>query len=216
LLDTCGVHYSPGQQSRVYIRTLRFVTESLKHTPKCEKMIMVNEEPSSMKQIRLRGERAAGRCALVSDADYPKLVGYKWHIDAHGYVVRHVYLGKVGEPGQRRSTGAVVKMHRQVTHARPGESVDHINHDKLDNQRTNLRRCTNHQNCMNMPLSKANKSGFKGVRRRGDPGSWYARIKFDGQEIYIGRFGTAEEAAMAYDQCAQDLFGEYAFLNGAA
>ena len=84
---------------------------------------------------------------------------------------------------------------------------DMINHDKLDNRLSNLRLCTRSQNNANMRP----RVGYKGVRftRNG----WQAETKIDGKYIYIGRYKTAEEAAIAYNQKTSELFGEFAFNN---
>lgn len=89
--------------------------------------------------------------------------------------------------------------------------VDHINRNKLDNRRVNLRWADDHQNQMNRGKSIGLSSKYKGVTL--DRGRWAARIKAPGCPRHLGRFETEEEAALAYNAAAKRFFGEFACLN---
>lgn len=91
-----------------------------------------------------------------------------------------------------------------------GMQVDHINRNKLDNRRENLRLATASENQMNCG-GKIGKHGFRGVKthRR----KWEAQIQKDNKKISIGLFPTKEEAASAYNIKAKELFGEFAYQN---
>lgn len=91
--------------------------------------------------------------------------------------------------------------------------VDHINHNTLDNRRSNLRICTTQQNTFNRGPQKNNSSGFKGVHWSKKMSKWVARIKHHGRGMHIGVFSVKEEAALAYDAVALELFGDFAWLN---
>lgn len=99
-----------------------------------------------------------------------------------------------------------------------GERVDHINHDKLDNRRENLRLATHQQNKWNVPKQKHRDgrqptSQYKGVSLYKSNGKWTASIKAGERNIRLGYFLTEEEAARAYDAAAREHFGEFAYLN---
>ena len=102
---------------------------------------------------------------------------------------------------------------------RPDETgiyfVDHINRIKTDNQVSNLRYATPQQNQMNRAkaIGKQTSSQFKGVAFVKKNGKWKAYIRFNNKQIYLGYFSEEEEAALAYDLKAQELFGQYAVLN---
>jgi hypothetical protein len=100
-------------------------------------------------------------------------------------------------------------MHRAIMGAPAGIEVDHIDNDGLNNTRENLRFATHQQNCFNKPAPKSNTSGFKGVSWSDALGCWTAIIR--GKRI--GQFDTPEDAALAYDATARELFGEYAYVN---
>lgn len=154
-----------------------------------------------MKTIHLRGK--GQHVALVDDADYDFLSAFKWH--AHP-MRRTVYAQRA----LRRPDGGWTTqyMHVLMTGWR---RTDHINGDGLDNRRANLREVTNVENARNSRIPRQNTSGFKGVTRDGS--RWRARIGVNYRNRIIGWFRTPEEAALAYDQAARELFGEHAALN---
>ena len=94
-----------------------------------------------------------------------------------------------------------------------GTIPDHRNGDGLDNRRSNLRPATNQTNLMNRGPQVNNTSGFKGVifDKRSD--AWRAQIKVDGRYIYLGCLDSKIEAAEAYNEAANKVFGEFAWLN---
>jgi len=110
-------------------------------------------------------------------------------------------------------------MHRLITNAKPGEIIDHINRNSLDNRKCNLRKCSNSQNQWNTVKQKNNKSGFKGVYWNKEKEKWQAQISFGkdavGKQVtfYLGRFDNVLEAAAAYDKKAKELHGKFARLN---
>jgi hypothetical protein len=130
--------------------------------------------------------------ALVDDADYDWLNQWRWCLGnrrTHGaYVVRSEQAG--GRNGKK----VTVRMHRLILGLAPGDprEGDHINLNKLDNRRSNLRIATRAENARNQPLRKSNTSGYRGVYR--EDNRWSARGFMGGKAIRLGRFDTAEEA----------------------
>jgi hypothetical protein len=105
-------------------------------------------------------------------------------------------------------------MHRFLTGALPGQVVDHINGDGLDNRRCNLRVCTHKQNVRNARPYKGKKtSKFRGVYFSAPTQKFKAQIMCSGVKINLGSFESEKSAAEAYDEAASKLFGEYARLN---
>jgi len=156
-----------------------------------------------VKEIKL----TQGQVALVDDSDYEWLSGYSWFVHNTGK-----YKYAQGWDGTTRNRKRVV-MHRIIIDAQPGEQVDHINHDGLDNRRENLRKCTASQNQGNSRIGKNNVSGYKGVSLFSSAETWRCTIRCKGTNKYLGTFDTPEEAAYAYDMEAARLFGEFAYLN---
>ena len=141
-----------------------------------------------------------GKVALVDDADYEELAKYKWHFAAKGYACR-------------RKDGVIVYMHREITKAEKGFYVDHINHDTLDNRKSNLRCCSQSLNMANASLRADSKSGYKGVSWHTQKNKWTARIHVNGKGLHLGLFDSAHDAARMYNFWALDIFGEHALLN---
>lgn len=91
--------------------------------------------------------------------------------------------------------------------------VDHRSRDTFDCRRMNLRACSQAQNRMNSSLSRASKSGFKGVSWYKRSGKWLAQIKYEGKNCNLGYYDDPKEAAHAYDRRALELFGAFATTN---
>lgn len=156
-----------------------------------------------MKEIELTKDRVV----LVDDSDFEWLNQYKWHI-CNGYASRY---GKGGRKNRKR-----IYMHQILMPTEDGMEVDHINRNRLDNQRHNLRTCTRAQNHMNMfKMRPKTTSRYKGVSRRkcNNKKIWQVFIKFNGKSRYVGIFAIEEDAARAYNKAATKYFGEFALLN---
>jgi hypothetical protein len=95
----------------------------------------------------------------------------------------------------------------------PDMEIDHINGDKLDNRPENLRRATRAQNGSNRPMQANNKSGFRGVCFDMQAKKWLAQIAVNSIQMRLGYFTVKEEAALAYNEAAKRLHGEFARLN---
>lgn len=145
-----------------------------------------------------------GKFALVDDEDFEKLNKHKWTFQARGYAYRR-------NPDKEKSL--VLWMHRVIMNPECGMEVDHINGNKLDNRKENLRLATRSQNGHNMPLHKRNTSGFKGVTFWKRDNNWKSQITVDGKNLHIGYFEDPKDAAKAYDKSAREHFGEFARLN---
>jgi len=111
----------------------------------------------------------------------------------------------------RSSRKTTILMHRVICEAPRGRSVDHRNHDTLDNREENLRIATPSQSQMNRCGWGA--VSMKGVRRRPN-GRFDARIQANGLTVHLGTFPSAEDAARAYDNEARRLHGPFALTNG--
>lgn len=104
-------------------------------------------------------------------------------------------------------------LHRLIMNAKDNEYVDHINFNKLDNRKCNLRICSKAENTQYQQISTRNTSGYKGVSWDKENNKWYAQIKTNGKHFNLGRFDNKHEAAKAYNIAAIHMFGEFAKLN---
>lgn len=147
------------------------------------------------KKIKLKD----GVYAIVDESDYEELSKHKWTLKGDGYAHR-------GTPRPERKW---ILMHRQIMQPLTSMQVDHINGNRLDNRRCNLRICTLAENRMNTPKQSRNTSGYKGVSLHKQSGLWVAKIRHD----TVGYYKTKLEAAIRYNELAPSYFGEYAKLN---
>lgn len=147
-----------------------------------------------------------GEVALVDDEDYEYLSKMKWH-SSKGYAIstqRDMTSGKQIK----------IKMHRLIMNPSKGLLVDHINGNRLDNRRENLRIVTSHQNAFNLSkVSRETTSQFKGVHFDKATGKWKGSIRFDGKLIHLGYFSDEKLCAIEYNHHAIKYFGEFAKLN---
>lgn len=154
-----------------------------------------------MKQIPL----TRGQMAIVDDKDYESLSQWKWQCTARGYAIR------TGRKADGALRGSGILMHRQIMDAPQGLEVDHVNGNRLDNQRGNLRVCTGEQNRSHITKRKGSRT-YKGARPL--DGHWVAYLtNGKGNQEYLGFYRTEEEAAIAYNRRAREIWGERAVLN---
>jgi len=168
-----------------------------------------------MKNIYLSGKWGQGRFVLVDDEDFKWLSQYKWHYqyyrtinngDEYGYATR-------GKYDYEKKKNKMIKMHREILNAPDNFQVDHKNGNPLDNRRVNLRLCHADGNAKNVRIRKDNTSGYKGVVWHKQHKKWYAQISINGRSRFIGLFRDKLEAVKAYNNKAEQCYGEYARLN---
>lgn len=134
-----------------------------------------------------------GYFALIDTADVALVRDYRWYKSSQGYAVTSV--GKI-------------RMHKLLT----GYAMtDHINGNRLDNRRSNLRPVNRQTNGFNAKLSSANTTGNRGVRV-GPNGRYRAYITVDRRQIHLGSFNGIDEAIKARKAAELKFFGEYSAL----
>lgn len=155
-----------------------------------------------MKEIKL----TRGIIALIDDEDFELISSHHWFADAKGYAV-----SKVPHPF-KKGERSVLRMHRLVLGLGFDDKiqVDHIDLNKSNNQKSNLRKATNSQNKCNSAAYKTSKSGVKGAYFSEKLNIWRSSIRSNGKLKHLGCFKTAEEAHAAYCIAAKEIHGEFA------
>lgn len=139
----------------------------------------------------------------VDDEDFEMLSQYKWRI-SKGYVRTTIKIY-----GKWKN----IFMHRLIMNTPKGMFTDHIDRNKLNNTKNNLRIVTSQQNNMNVQKRKNCSSKYKGIHWFKRDKKWQAQIMINNKHIYLGLFKNEIDAAIAYNNKAKELFGEYAYLN---
>lgn len=157
-------------------------------------------------KIKLYGKNGIGKFALVDAEDFEMLNKFRWHLLKVGYPAYR-------EKGRRIDYKEYVLMHRLIMNTPEKMLTDHINMNKLDNRRANLRVCTKAENMRNKLKTKSNISGYKGVSWVKERKKWTAHIMKDYKGFNLGYFEDKIEAVKAYNNKAKELFGDFAKLN---
>ncbi len=158
-----------------------------------------------MKKIAL----TQGKFAKVDDSDYDFLNKWKWTAVKDTktfYATRH---GKFSVEGNRN----LVYMHRVILKTPKKLKTDHIDGDGLNNQRKNLRVCTDSQNAQNKSKPKNNTSGIKGVSWYSKGNKWRATINIQGKYVHLGYFTDKVDAYKAYCVACVKYHGDFARIK---
>lgn len=128
----------------------------------------------SMKEIQLSGKRGSGKSVIVDDADYEKYNHLRWYLSDTGYAMHTTNDGRI-------------RLHRLIMNCPEGMVIDHLNGNKLDCRKSNLRICTQKENAQNV-------HNAKGYTYDKEKGRWLVRYR----NKFYGRYDTEEEAKRAY------------------
>lgn len=140
-----------------------------------------------------------GRFFQFDKEDYERIKEFKWIVNSDGYVLK--------------ANNCNESMHRFLMGYPKGMEVDHINHNKLDNRKSNLRICTHQQNVMNIERKKKSNSGHKGIFYSEKYNKYLAHIGYNKKLIHLGTFDTLEEALEVRKKAELEYFGEFANNN---
>jgi hypothetical protein len=136
----------------------------------------------------------------VSPEDVELAQSYNWH-SSRGYAITV-------------TNKKTYYLHRLILNPPDSLFTDHINGDRLDNRRSNLRIATASQNRQNAAgKSSGRRSRYKGVMWYERKDKWFAQITVNGRIRHIAYYHSEENAARAYDNAALFYFGQFARTN---
>ena len=153
-----------------------------------------------MKRIPL----TQGKFAIVDNKNYEWLNQWKWYFKL-GYATRNIDLDN-----KKRKT---LFMHRLINNTPDGFETDHINRNKLDNRKENLRTVTHSQNVISREKQSNNTSGHTGIFWYKDRQKWVASIVVNKKQIYLGSYSKIGVAWLARRWGERLYHGEFARLN---
>ena len=131
--------------------------------------------------------------------DYEKIKGYSWFRDGDKYIVYSSWKDRT-----------YFYLHKIIMNATKEEIVDHINRNKVDCRKNNLRKCTEQQNSFNKGIKITNTSGVIGVSWRKDRQKWRAYITFNYEQVFLGYYRNKEEAIKVRLKAEKEYFGDFA------
>lgn len=152
-----------------------------------------------MKRIKLSQDKFA----LVDENLFEELNKYKWMAKNDK---KNCYAARHSSEGTRK----LIFMHRIIMNTPVGMFTDHVDGDGLNNQKYNLRTCTNLQNSRNRGKNRNNTSGFKGVSWHEEAKKWRALIAVKGKQKSLGLFIIKLEAYQAYCDACVKYHGDFA------
>lgn len=152
-----------------------------------------------------------GKVALVNNSDFKWLNAYKW--SAKKTSSSNLFYAFTAAPNTHQTKKFL--MHRLILGLQPGDGVecDHVNGNGLDNRRRNLRTATRSQQRTNSMKGPNRTSRFKGVCWASRRDKWQAQICLNHHNTFLGRFDCEEDAAIAYNAAAKQMFGTFAKTN---
>lgn len=150
-------------------------------------------QPEDYKLIPL----TKGKFAKVDNEDFERLKDINWCCTINNYSIN-------------RKFGL---MHRFIMDTPQDMDTDHINHDTLDNRKSNLRICNTSDNLGNLSFRRGFTSIYKGVCWINERKKWKSSVAYNNTNYILGYFTSEIEAAKAYDKKARELFGEFALTN---
>jgi hypothetical protein len=143
-----------------------------------------------------------GKFAIVDDEDYELVMQWKWYYQNMGYAAR------------KPSQGKHYLMHRVIINAPEGTLVDHINRDRLDNRKSNLRLSLNSENYINKSTKRiGHTSKYRGVCYDPRTKWWMTQVSIGGKRVFFKRYRSEIDAAIGYNKHAPDFHGAAVVLN---
>ncbi len=142
-----------------------------------------------------------GKSAIVDDDDFEWISEFRWHVNDWGYAVRNKRVTK----GKFTTVG----MAREIMEPPAGMEVDHIDRNKLNNSKSNLRIVDKQKNVWNRGANGNNLTGIKGVGWHKGHKKFHARIRTSERLIHLGYFTDILEAQRVYHDKAIELRGEF-------
>ena len=152
-------------------------------------------------------ELTQNQVTLVNNVDYKYLNQFKWYAGWDGKCFRA--MRSLPRVNSKQKT---IRMHTVIAQRMGIDSkrIDHIDHNPLNNQRSNLRAATVSQNGHNHGPNKNSTTGVKGVSFDKSSGRYRAHIKVKGEYLSLGRFNTIPEAEIVVIAKREELVSEFA------
>lgn len=160
-------------------------------------------------ELKINSRKYGEKEFIIDNEDYKKVKDYKWHLMKVKNFNRF-YIVSTGKTEYRRN----IYLHRLIMNCPESKIIDHIDGNTLNNQKSNLRICSQADNVRNNSKKRNSKtSKYKGVYFSKVNKTFYSFIMFNKKHYHLGCFKDEKEAALNYNLAANKFFGEFAKLN---
>lgn len=139
----------------------------------------------------------------IDEDDYNKIINEGFKISISNYTTKHPYLKLYKKINNKKT---YILLHRFITKCPKDKVVDHINHDTLDNRKSNLRICTQRENSENMITIR---TGYVGITFYEPTKKWRAGICINNKSYHIGYYNTIQEAVNARNLYKENVLEVY-------
>lgn len=170
----------------------KFKSEHKELWPKGSMKLNDFEIKDDIVEIYVESKTHGFKTIIIDREDYEKINFVKWSVIRD----HNTFYAIAKNPTTHRT----MRMHRIILGVNGCMSVDHINHNGLDNRKQNLKECTHYENTQNVLIRKDNSTGFKGVSFSKKSNKYVARITKNKKRLWVGQFNTIEEAVSALER----------------
>lgn len=157
------------------------------------------------KIIPLGGKYGKGKFAIIDEEDYNIISKYGWFYHPNNWPDTKEGYACATKRENITNKPKTLRMHKLILNCPKGMEIDHINRNKLDNRKCNLRICTKSENRHNVGVRSNSTSGIKGISFHKLTNKWQARIQINKKRITIGLFDNKNIALQEYKKYINKL-----------
>lgn len=166
-------------------------------------IINKQENTFEIKDEYVIGYDKSGNKFYIEIDDLEKIKKYYWRMESNGGFIAYIPF----------SNGKQIKMHRYIMDCYDEHVVDHINHDRFDNRRSNLRIVEIINNTQNQPIKSNNTSGCPGVCWNKRKQKWMSRITVNKNKVFLGYYDDIKDAIKVRKEAEEKYFKQYSYDN---
>ncbi len=142
----------------------------------------------------------------LDNEDFERVNKYKWHANKKTTGVFYAYRKQWIPEKQKYIT---IIMHRFIMNCPEDMEIDHIDHNGLNNQKSNLKICSHADNMRNIKVRRTSNSGFRGISWDKKNKKWRITICKEKKFYNRGRFTELEDAVKEHRKSFKEIFGYY-------
>lgn len=170
----------------------KFKSENTDHWSERERVFNDFYINGDIVELYVHSKKHGKKTIIIDREDLDKINFVKWSIIKD----HNTFYAIAKHPKTHKN----IRLHRVLLNPESNMSIDHVNHNGLDNRKSNLKVCTHYENMQNRLTGSNNTSGYKGVSYRSRNNKFVSRITINKKRVYLGEYGTLEEAIEAIER----------------